>query len=272
MTSAALPVFLSALFASAAVPGALVGAAPEKTPAALEGVDVIEHLGEKVPLDLPFFDGNGKQAHLSTFLRGDLPVVVNLAYHRCPMLCDLVTNGLLQAARNANLQLGKDYRALTISFDPNERGADMAEKERGYVQALGKPVNEGDWTFLRGNPSSIKPLTEALGFRYRYDAQTGQFAHPAVLFVLTPEGKVSRYLYGVQFSQRDFGLALAEAAKGKSGISLERLLLTCYQYDPASRKYGFFVSGFLRTGGIVVLAAVSIFLGRAWRRERRGSA
>ena len=232
-------------------------------PAMLEGVDVVEHIGQQVPLDVVLTDANGYMRPLRTFVSGKRPVLLTLVYYRCPMLCNVLLGGMVRGLRQTGWQLGQEYDAVTISFDPEDRPADAAQKQRGYLQALGAP--EHLWPFLTGD---ARPIVDAVGFKARRDPSTGQFAHVAVAFVLTPQGKISRYLYGIEFPPDQLKLALGEASGGKVGSSFERFLLHCYRWDPATRRYGFFIRNYFRVGGLVLLAGVSLLLGRLWWRER----
>ncbi len=236
-------------------------------PPALVGVDVVEHLGETIPLDLPFTDAAGRPTTLRDSFKGQ-PVILTLNYFGCPMLCSLLLNGLVESLRRSRLELGADYRAVTVSFDPKETPAQAAEAQRGYLQSLGAPQN-GDWQFLTGRAPEIRRLAEAVGFKYGYDISVHQYAHAAVVFFLAPDGKLTRYLYGVRFSPTDVRLALTEASSGRVGTTFDRALLQCYRFDPASRRYRFFVSGFLRAGGLLVFGALAVLLAMLWRRERR---
>ena len=232
-------------------------------PAMLDGVDVVEHVGDTVPLDLILTDSFGNLRPLRSFVSGNRPVLLTLVYYRCPMLCNVLLGGVVRGLRETGWQLGREYDAVTVSFDPEDRPPDAATKQRGYLQALGAP--EEKWPFLVGDAG---PLADALGFRVRRDPSTGQFAHVAVAFVLTPQGKISRYLYGIEFPPRQLKLALGEAADGKVGSAFERFLLHCYRWDPATRRYGLFVQSYFRIGGVLLLLGVSLLLGRYWMRER----
>lgn len=244
------------------------GAARPGSP--VQDIDVVEHLGQKVDLDAPFVDSTGHTVKLRDYLVEGKPVVLSLVYYKCPMLCNLVLSGLTTVMRKAGLELGQDFKAITVSIDPKETIQDAESKRRGYVQSYGKAVSTQDWPFLvpgQGGQKSIGALAESVGFKYAYDSQTQQFAHAAVVFVLTPDGRISRYLYGMEFSPRDFKLSLVEASGGKVGTSFDRVLLSCYKYDPATRRYGFFVSNFIRAGGLAVFFALAAVLAVLWRRE-----
>jgi protein SCO1/2 len=235
----------------------------------LQGVEIVEKLGEQVPLDLTFTDSSGQPVVLSKVIAGDKPVVLSLVYYTCPMMCGLILTGMTRSMRETGLTLGKDFRALTVSFDPHDTPADSLSRQRGYLESLGHPDERAQWPFLIGQPTAIKALTQSVGFHYNYDAATKQFAHPAALLVLTPQGKVSRYLYGVEYPSRDLRLALVEAADGKMGTSVDKFLLTCYRYDAASRRYQPYIFGFIRAGGTLVFLSLAVLLGVLWRQERK---
>ncbi|MHB8417939.1 MAG: SCO family protein [Myxococcales bacterium] len=241
--------------------------APSSPPPVVQQVAIDERLGAAVPLDLPFVDAQGHPVRLGDFFTKGRPVVLALVYFRCPMLCSLLLQGLTRGLRGLGWAPGKDYETVTLSVDPAETPTLAAQKQDGYLQALGVPSARDAWPFLTGAAPSITSLAEALGFRYGYDPATKTFAHGALLFVLSPEGHISRYLYGIEFSAKTLRLALLEAGEGKLGASVERVLLTCYHYDPASRRYGFYVYGFLRTGGALVFLLLSTVLGRLWWSE-----
>ena len=239
-------------------------------PEALRDVGIDERLGARLPLDARFTTQDKAPVRLGDLLRGNRPVVLSLVYHSCPMLCGLVLTGAARGMRETGLELGKDFDAVTLSFDPRDTTRLAAERQRGYVQALGRPELKGSWTFLIGQEPDIRAVTGAVGFRYAYDERTKQYAHAAALFVLTPDGRVSRYLYGIDFPARDLRLALVEAGEGRVGTSFDRLLLTCYRYDPATRRYEPYALGFVRVAMLGVLGGVGVLLGVLWRRELRG--
>jgi protein SCO1/2 len=270
----------AALALAAALPGrAQYGARPQPggaptdvAPAILEDVRIEERLGNAVPRDLDLVDGDGRPFRLGSVFDGKRPVVLALVYYDCPMLCGLILSGMAQAMRENGLALGKDYRALTVSFDPEEKPAQGAERRRGYLQSMGRADAGGEWPFLVGAEAATRALADAVGFHYVEDPATGEWAHLAAIFVLTPDGRVSRYLYGVEFPSKDLRLALVEAAGGKVGTSFDRFLLTCYRYDPASRKYEPYALGIVRAGGLVVLVALAGLIGGLLWRERRAKA
>jgi protein SCO1/2 len=235
-------------------------------------VDVVERLNEPVPKGLRFTDHTGKEVKFESLLHGK-PVILAMVYYRCPVLCNLLMTGLTkslqQLATRDNWKLGKEYEVISVSIDPGDQPADSAEKRRGMLQAMGEPKAEG-WSFLTGHVDDIDTLSDAIGLRYQYVANQRQFAHVAALWVLTPEGRVSRYLYGVEFDPKQVKLALFEAADGKVGTSFERVLLRCYRYDPRSKKYEMLITRYYRAGGAVMVLLVGGLLFALWRRELLG--
>ena len=241
-------------------------------PPALKGVDVVERLGETVALQARFTDDSGREAPFGDWLQDGKPVLLTLVFYRCKMLCNLVLNDQIRAMKELGLELGKDYRSVTVSIDPKDTPSESLVRRRRHLQSMGKPET-ADWRFLTGTEENIRALADSVGFQYTYDESTQQYAHPAVVHVLTPAGKVSRYLYGTSFQTQDLGLALVEARNDKVGLSLERIILSCFKYDAASRRYGFYIFGFLRTGALIVFAALSAMLVVLWRRElKKGTA
>jgi len=269
-----------ALAASLAAPGraraqfwtreAPQGTPTDQTPAALEEVRIDERLGNTVPLDTELVDGSGRPWKLAQAFDGKRPVVLALVYYDCPMLCGLILSGAAKAMRENGLELGADYQAVTVSFDPREKPAQAAERRRGYLQSLGKPDQGPLWPFTVASEKEARRLSDAVGFHYAWDERSGEWAHMAAIFVLTPDGKVSRYLYGIEYPPKDFRLAVVEAADGKVGTSFDRFLLTCYRYDPASRKYEPYAWGFVRAGaGLVMVALFGLIAGLVWRERRQ---
>ncbi len=239
-------------------------------PAALQDVGIDERLGAQLPLGARFVAQDGRAVALGDLLGHGRPVLLSLVYFNCPMLCGLILTGEARAMRETGLRLGKDFDAVTLSFDPTDTPRVAAERQRGYLQAFGDPGADAGWTFLTGQPPDIRAVADAAGFRYAYDEASRQYAHPAAIFVLTPEGKVSRYLYGVEFPSKDVRLALVEASQGRVGTSFDRLLLTCFRYDPASRRYEPYVLGVVRVAMLGVLGGLGVMLGVLWRRDLRG--
>ena len=240
----------------------------EQPLAALQDIDVIEHLGDRVP-GLAFADGAGHAARIDSLFGQGKPVVVTLGYHRCPMLCGLVLDGLVKAARASGLKVGKDFFAVDVSIDPAEDAQLLAQTQKRVLSLAGSD-NTADWPFwssVSDGGEAARKLADAVGFRYKFDPQSKQFAHDAVAFVLTPDGVVARYLYGVDYPARDFRMAIVEASGGRVGTSLDKVLMSCYRYDPAKRRYAPFVMGFMRIGAGTVCLALFGLLTVLWRRE-----
>jgi protein SCO1 len=237
-----------------------------------DGVDITEKLGERAAIDVPLVNHEGKIVRLRDYL-GKRPVILALVYFRCPVLCGLLLQGLAKALQQLDWQAGKEYDLLTVSVDPNETSDLAREKRRGFLQALGRPEEErrqgGAWPFFTGSVEAIDFLAASVGFQFKYVARERQFAHIAALFVLAPDGKISRYLYGINFPPKDVKLALFEAGEGKVGTAFERVLLRCFKFDPASRRYHLFVRNYYRVWGVIILLALGTFLGVLWRRELR---
>lgn len=243
--------------------------AEEPTPPELKDVQVVEHLGEKVPLDLEFVDEDGRKVKLGQYFTGRRPVLLTLVYYQCPMLCNMVLNGVVAGLKPLDWVPGQDYEVVTVSINPTE-GPELArEKKASYLAELGKPGAEKGWHFLTGERAHIKALADAVGFGYRYDPAQQQYAHGAVIFLLSPDGTISRYLYGIDFPPKQLRLGLVEAGQGKLGSAIDQFLLRCYQYDPASRKYGVYVWGVMRMGGLLTIVVLGGLLLYLWRRERK---
>jgi protein SCO1/2 len=238
--------------------------------AALQDIDVIEHLGDPMAPGLMFTDGAGQRVRLDSLLNHGKPVLVTLGYHRCPMLCGLVLDGLVKAARTSGLKLGKDFLAVDVSIDPGEDATLLAQTQNRVVSLAGNGATPADWPFwtsVADGGATARKLADAVGFRYKYDPQSKQFAHDAVAFVLTPEGVVARDLYGVDYPARDFRMAIVEAGGGRVGTSFDKVLQTCYKYDPAKRRYAPFVMGFMRIGAGTCFLALVGLLTVLWRKE-----
>ena len=240
-------------------------------PAPLEGVEIVEQLNAKVPLQASFLDQDGKPVRLGDFLGKGKPVVLALVYYECPMLCGLILGGMARGMKETGLELGRDYTALSISFDPRERAAQAFVRQKHYLQSFDKADRKDVWPFLVGQEKESRSVADAVGFHYKFDEATKQYAHGAAIIVLTPDGRVSRYLYGVEFPGRDLRLALVEAADGKVGTSFDRFLLTCYRYDPVARKYVPYAMGVVRAGALLVLFGLASVLFVFWRREAKGA-
>jgi protein SCO1/2 len=245
------------------------GAASDTRPPELRDVGIEQRLNQPVPLDLTFRNEAGEPVTLRSLMRGK-PVILSLAYYECPMLCTLVLNGLVSAMRALPFDAGREFDVITVSFDPRDTPELAAKKKATYLGEYRREGAEGGWHFLTGDEASIKALTDAVGFRYNYLPDKGQFAHAAGIMVLTPAGVLSRYFYGVEFAPRDLKLGLMEAADGRIGSPADQLLLFCFQYDPATGRYTTAVLNLIRVGGVLTLLALGVFIVRSWRRDRTG--
>ena len=238
--------------------------------AALQDIDVIEHLGEHVPSGLMFTNVAGQPVALDALLNRGKPVVVTLGYHRCPMLCGLVLDGLAKATHGSGLRLGRDFTAVDISIDPAEDSKLLEQSQRRVLASVGGGATAEQWPFwlsTTDGAAAARSLANAVGFRYKFDPSSKQFAHDAVAFVLTPEGVIARYLSGVDYPERDFRMAVVEAGGGRVGTSLDKVILACYKYDPATRRYAPFVMAFMRIGALLVFFALAGLMTVLWRKE-----
>lgn len=235
-------------------------------PPQLKQVGIQQRLGQQIPADLVFRNEAGKQVRLGQYL-GNGPVILNFVYFHCPMLCGQVLQGLTGALRAIGYSAGRDFTVLTVSFDPQETPAMAAAKKKMVLATYGRPEAERGWHFLTGSAASIAALTQAAGFQYQHNAQNNQFAHPTAILVLTPEGKIAQYYYGIEYAPRDLRLGLVQASNGQIGTLTDEALLYCYRYDPQTGKYSAIVSRVLRISGAVWLAMVSVFLVVMFRME-----
>ncbi|HEV2419259.1 MAG TPA: SCO family protein [Terriglobia bacterium] len=261
--------------AQGALPDSARGALNSKqVPALLRGVGIDQRLNQQVPLDLPFRDEFGKTVRLGDFF-GKRPVVLSLVYFNCPMLCTMVENNLLQSLRLLKYNVGQQYDVLTVSFDPNDTPLMAANKRRIYVGLYGRKGAAEGWHFLTGDASSIKALTDAVGFHYNYIPQTNQYAHAVGIIVLTPQGKISRYFYGVEYPAGDLRLAIDQASNGKIGSYVDALILYCCEYDANTGKYDLIVNRVLMLGGIVTVLCIGgliLVMSRGGRHHGHGAA
>jgi protein SCO1/2 len=237
-------------------------------PPALQGVGIQQRLDQQVPLNLEFRDEAGRQVALADFFHGK-PVLLALVYYRCPMLCTQILNGVASSLKAVSFDPGKDFEVVSVSFDPKDTPELAASKKLSYLRRYGRPGAANGWHFLTGDPANIKALTDAVGFHYKYDAASDQFAHASGIMILTPEGRLSRYFYGVEFAPRDVRLGLVEASSNKIGNPVDEALLFCFHYDPATGKYGAIAINILRAAGAGFALVGGAFLFFAWRRDLR---
>ena len=236
-------------------------------PVELQGIDIEDRQGAPLPRDIALRDQAGKSATIGDYLDGKRPVVLVLAYYECPMLCTLVINGALDEMKKLRWTAGDEYRVVVVSFDPRGTPEGAAKKRMNYLDAYGRPVAERGFDFLVGEETQVRALASAAGFHYRWDEQTKQFAHAAGAFVYTPDGRLSRTLYGITYP--GLKLALLEASEGKIGTVVDRVLLFCFHYDPLARGYVLATTRLVRASGVVTLAVLALWLLRLWRRERK---
>jgi len=257
------------------VVAALMPAAPaaaqlaNQVPNQLEEVGIEEHLDAKLPLDLKFRDENGTVVRLGDFFDGEKPVILTLNYFKCPMLCGLQLNGLLDGLMELDWTPGQEFEIVTVSINPLETPALATEKKQNYMKRYERPSAAAGWHFLTGSEPEIRQLASTLGFGYTYDKNSGEFAHAAAIFFSTPDGRVARYLYGIEYPPRRLRLALVEASAGDIGSSLDQLILYCYHYDPSSRRYSPVAMNIMRLGGVATVLVLGLTIGGYWVREAR---
>ena len=269
-------IFLSGvvLLLACGVSTELLAAVPARTPTStslpplLRDVGIDQKLNSQVPLDLAFRDETGSEVRLGQYF-GQKPVVLVLAYYDCPMLCTIVLNGLLHSLKELKYNVGQEFEVVTVSFDPTEKPSLAAAKKAIYVGLYGRPNAGAGWHFLTGDEPSIRQLTQAVGFRYNYDPRTKQYFHATGIMVLTPEGRLARYFYGIQYPTGNLRLGLVEASQGKIGSPVDQVLLYCSQYDPATGKYSVIVSHVLKLAALAtVLSLGGLILALSLGRKR----
>jgi protein SCO1/2 len=244
----------------------------EAAPDELKNISLDEHLNAQVPLDLTFVDDTHHAVKLGDYFKGKKPVVLQLGYYGCPMLCDLISQGATDSLKKIPLTAGTDFEVVFISIDPKESWTLAQGKKKSYVQEYDRAGSAGGWHSLTGQEDQIKKITQAVGFNYKWVPTAGQFSHPAGLILCTPEGKISRYLYGVKFDSQTLRLSLVEASEGKIGTTTDHFLLTCFQFDGKQGKYAFFAMNLMRAGGLVTLTVLVWVLIWLFRREARRKA
>jgi protein SCO1/2 len=237
-------------------------------PGMLGKIAIDQRIGGELPLDVPFVDDAGRQVKLGDYF-GKRPVILALVYYECPMLCTQVLNGLVSALGVINFNAGREFDVVAVSFNPKEGPGLASQKKASYVERYGRPETANGWHFLTGTQDSITRLTDAVGFRYAYDAAIQQFAHGAAIEVITPKGTIARYFYGIEYSPRDLRLGLVEASEDRIGSITDDVLLSCYHYDPSTGKYGATVLGMVRLGAIATIAVFAVFLTVNVRRDRK---
>ncbi len=236
-------------------------------PDLLKDVGIDQKLNQQVPLDLTFRDETGKTVQLSQYF-GQKPVLLSLVYFNCPMLCTQVLNGMEASMKGLPMDAGNEFNAISVSIDPSDKPVLAAVKQQMYVGMYGRPNGAQGWHFLTGDEDQIKKLADAVGFRYAYDPDSKQFAHASAIMVLTQDGKLSKYFYGIQYSPRDLRLGLVEASARKIGTPVDSMLLFCYHYDPHTGKYGLLISRLIQIGGLLTVLGIGATMLILFRRER----
>jgi protein SCO1/2 len=236
----------------------------------LVGVDIVEHLGQLLPREATFRDTEGKQVRLGDYFDGKRPVLFVFAYHTCPMLCSLVLDATVKSLNDVVWSVGDQFDVVSVSIDPRDTPESATRKREQVVNSYprARGYTKG-FHFLTGDEANIRKVTDAVGFQYRYDERQKQYAHPAAIYLLTPEGNLARYLYGIMYAPADVRLGLLEASQGRSISTTERVLLYCYHYDPQGGHYSLVAMNVMRLGGVVTLVTLGSFLTIMWARERR---
>jgi len=244
------------------------GTAASEKPAQLEDVTFEQRLNDTLPLDATFKDEHGQTVELGSYFN-DKPVILAFVYLQCPMLCTQVMNGISSSLKALPFTAGKDFDVVLISFDPRDTPEVAAAKKRAHMEYWGAEETAGAWHFLTGDEANIRRVTSAAGFSYRWDEPSGQFAHVSGVLVVTPDGRLSRYFYGVEYSPKELRFALVESGEGRIGSVIDELLLYCYHYDPAAGQYGVVVMNLVRLGGVVTLLMMAGFILLMRRRDVR---
>jgi protein SCO1 len=266
-------VLVALLFASSAlaapVPTADQKTRTSRTPPQLRGVGVTEHLKAKIPLDLPFVDENGKPVHLKDYFDGKHPVIITMNYSACPMLCPLELSALARTMHELSWAVGNQYRVVTVSMDPTETPATAKKSQARYTAIYDRPGATNGWHFLTGKDPDIHALADALGFGYHFDPKKKMYYHPAVSMVITPDGRVGRYLYGIHFSRETLRLGLVDASHGKIGTTIDKIVLLCCAYDPKEGSYSAVASRIMTLSAVLIAVVLGGFLSLYWLAEFR---
>ena len=246
-------------------------AATTGLPETLKTVGIEQKLGDKLPLGAEVKDEDGKTVKLGTYFNTGRPVILALVYYECPMLCNQVLNGLTGSLKGMSLDAGEDFDVVAISFDARENDKpDLAKnKKASYVERYGRPGTEKGWHFLTGTQEAIDQVTSAAGFSYKWDEKSSQFAHAAGIMIATPDGRLSRYFYGIDYSPKDLKFGIMESSSERIGNAAEQMLLYCYHYDPATGKYGLAILRVMRVGGVVTVLGLGAMIFVFWRRNKR---
>ncbi|HSZ62410.1 MAG TPA: SCO family protein [Terriglobales bacterium] len=251
--------------------GGIMTPPANQRPPGLQFVGIDQHLNAEVPVDLRFRDETGRAVTLADYFGHGRPVILNLGYYQCPMLCSEILQGLVGSMKALTFNLGQDFDVVTVSFDPSETPEMAAAKKRDIMKRYGRPNTDQGWHFLTGQADQINALTRAVGYQYQFDPKTEQYAHAAAIVMLTPDHHVSGYFYGVEFSPKDLRLGLVQASQNKIGNLGDQVLLYCYHYDPRTGKYGAVISNILKLAGVVTILILGIFMFVMFRNDRRSA-
>jgi protein SCO1/2 len=241
----------------------------EPLPTRLQGIDVREHLGEMVAKGATFIDEGGRHVTVGDFLDGEHPVILTLNYSRCPMLCSLELNGLVGSMKDVDFTVGKDFRIVTVVLDPNEKPEEARGSKTRYVRQYGRADAESGWHFLTGSEQSIRAVADSVGFSYAFNEARNEYVHPAAIILLSPTGKITRYLYGIEYKPKTLKLSLAESSEGKIGSSIDRFVLYCFHYDATEGRYAPVAMNIMRVGGGMTVALLGGFLTTYFLSESR---
>jgi protein SCO1/2 len=238
-------------------------------PKELVDVGLSQKLGQKLPLDLEFINDKGETVKLGDYFSKGRPVLLSMVYYKCPSLCNFHLNGLTDVMKNSKAVLGKDYEFVAVSMNHRETADLAAKKKETYVKALGNVAAEKHWHFLVGNENNVKILADALGFQFKWIEATQQYSHPAIAYINTPTGELSRYLHGIEFSPETFRLSLVESSKGQIGTIIDQLVLFCFQFDPTKNKYTLYAFNLMRLGALITLLLLAVLIVPIWRKEKQ---
>ena len=246
-------------------------AVPMGKPESILKVGIDQHLNQQLPLDLKFRDENGAEATLGQYF-GRKPIILTMVYYTCPMLCGEVQSGLVSALGILRFDAGREFDVISVSINPSETPADAMAKKKQFLSRYHRAGAEHGWHFLTGDKANIDALAKAVGYRYSYDAKSGQYSHGTAIVVVTPEGKLAQYFYGIEYAPKDLRLALVEASRNKIGNVVDAVMLYCFHYDPASGRYSAQILNVVRLAGLLTVFCMGGFLLVAFRRETRGRA
>lgn len=240
----------------------------EPAPAEINDVTVIEKLYNQIPLDLPFLDERGNTVLLEKYFNHDKPVIMTFNFFQCPMLCHLILDGLVAGMKDLSLEPGSDFEIVSVSFDPLDTPTIAQAWKQKYIKQYGKPSTASGWHFLTGKKKNITALTDSVGYYYQYIKERQEYAHVAAMMILMPDGKVSRYIYGIEYNPQTLRLSLVEASEGKIGNTLDKIILTCYYYDHTKGRYAPVAFNIMRIGGGLTVLILGIFLLSLWLKEK----